>query len=223
MVKALFYKEWLKIRWAFLIIGAVFILDLIKIALNISYGIRFMEANNYWYQITIMGSIFYMDLNILPVFAGIVIAAFQYAPEISADRLKLTLHLPLPENRILLSMVSGGLLALILIFLVAYILLIIIILYFFPVQILQSALLTTLPWFLAGFTVYLATSTIFLEPIWFKRVILILISISYVDMLLFKSIYNQYEYSIWAFIVITLLFITTIFYPALRFRKGVRK
>ena len=223
MIKALYYKEWLKIRWAFFSITGVFILDLIKIALNISYNIRFMEANNYWYQITILGSLFYLDLNYLPIAAGIVLAAFQFAPEISADRLKLTLHLPLHENTILLSMISAGLLALSLIFITTYILFILIMLNFFPAQIIYSALLTSLPWFLAGFTGYMAASMIFLEPIWLKRAILILLSASYVDLLLYKSVYNQYEPSILIFALITLFFITAIFYPALRFRKGVRK
>ena len=222
MVKALFYKEWLKTRWAFLIISVVFIIDIIKIALNISYGIRFMDANSYWYSITILGSILYHDLNYLPVLAGIVIGAFQFTPEISADRLKLTLHLPMNENGILLSMVSNGLLALIITFSLTYLLLISVVLYFFPLQILQSVIITTLPWFLAGFAGYLATCMIFLEPTWLKRVLLILFSAGYLDMLLSNTIYNQYAHSIWIFILITLLFITAIFYPALRFRKGVR-
>jgi len=223
MTKALFYKEWLKIRWAFLIIGTLFILDIIKIALNISYDIRFIGANNYWYQITIMGHLFYTDLNYLPLLAGIALAAFQFAPEIAADRLKLTLHLPLKENNILLTMVGLGILFLFFTFLITYVLFASVILHFFPMEILASVSITCLPWFLAGINGYLATALIFVEPVWLKRIVLGIITLSYVDMFLYNLKYNQYTFSIDIFIFMTILLVITILYPGQRFRKGVRK
>ena len=53
MLKALIFKEWLKIRWAGLTMLAVFFLAAAKTALNMSYGIRILGANNFWGEIII--------------------------------------------------------------------------------------------------------------------------------------------------------------------------
>ena len=103
MIQAIIYKEWLKLRWPVLIMTGIFILLIVKIALSVAYGMRFYEPNTFWNEVIMRGYQFYTDIKYVPVLAGIVIAAAQYFPEISANRLKLTLHLPLNENKILIS------------------------------------------------------------------------------------------------------------------------
>ncbi len=223
MLKALFYKEWLKTRWALFIVTGVLVLALIKMILEISYGIRFMGANAYWYQITIMGSMYYVDLLYLPFFAGLLVGVTQFVPEISESRLKLTLHLPMHENSILMYMVSYGTISLILVFILTYILFILISSGFFPAEIVYSAIVTTLPWFLAGMVSYLATATVFVEPIWPKRVLMILIFSLYIANLLDSDHYNEYAHSLIYLFIISLMFGITILYAGQRFRKGVLK
>ncbi|MHB2156584.1 hypothetical protein ACX8XN_19605 [Calditrichota bacterium GD2] len=223
MVKALFYKEWLKVRTAVFILAAIFVVLVIKIALQISYNIRFLEANNFWYQIFILGDFFFIDLKFYPVLIGLVIAFTQYMPEINANRLKLTLHLPLKENSILLFMVGFGTLVLLGINLVGVGLFSIVTANIFPWEFLLNVWITIAPWVLAGFTIYWAASAIFVEPIWLKRIILIVFSFGYLFFLFYNSAYSMYKYSLPWFIITSLFFSVIILYTGQRFRRGVEK
>ena len=223
MIKALFYKEWLKTRWAIIISAVILLLAMIKMVLEISYSIRLMDANNMWNQIVILGHMYYSDLLYLPAFIGLAIAITQFMPEISENKLKLTLHLPMPENTILFTMLFYGLLNLFILFMAAEGLLLLISAQYFPAQINLSALATTMPWFLAGMVIYLATATIFVEPRWPKRIIMGIFFLLYVDTLLNSSLHDIYARSIFYFVIISLLFSISILYTAQRFRKGVLK
>ncbi len=224
MIKSLLYKEWLKIRWAYLIMFGVFLLILAKIGLEIAYDIRQMDANAVWYNAVIRQQIFYSWLLYLPVLSGIVIGSVQFAPEISAKRLKLTLHLPLNETTILLLMTGVGFAALVLLYLVACISLSLIVLHFFPVQVLSSVLITALPWFLAGLIAYLATTMIFTEPVWLQRVLLMIVAWFFLNTYLLYSPrggYETYTHALPWFILLSLFYIISILTPAQRFRRGV--
>ncbi len=223
MYKALFYKEWLKTRWAIIISAAFLLLVLIKMVLEISYSIRLMDANNMWNQIVMLGYMYYGDLLYLPTLIGLAIAITQFVPELSENKLKLTLHLPMPENTILLTMLLYGMLNLFVLFITAESLLLLLSAQFFPAQINMSALMTTMPWFLAGLVAYLATATIFVEPRWPKRIIMAVFFLLFVDTLLNHSLHDTYTRSFVFFVIISLLFSISILYSAQRFRKGVLK
>jgi len=223
MIKALFYKEWLKVRWSALIMLALFVLTLIKIAMDISYSIRFMDANQYWYSISFLRTIFYADLTYLPALAGLVIGITQFGPEINSNRLKLTLHLPLTENTILFSMLFFGSVILLLIFLITVLLLSIIVLSFMPGEVLISIFKTIPSWFIAGFIMYWSVSVVFVEPIWLKRVFLILFGLTFIDMYLHNNDFNLYAVSIHWFFLLALLWVIPILYTGYRYRKGVMR
>ena len=221
MVQALIFKEWLKIRWAGLISLTVFILFLIKTTLSLSYGIRILGANNYWAEIFTRGSLFFGDLLYLSALTGIVIAAFQFFPEITEKRLKLTLHLPMPENTIILYMVLFGTVMVLSVVGVALMLLSIITIIYFPVEVLWAVLLTTWPWLLSGLVAYFTTITIFVEPIWFKRLMFMVIGVSFIGALLGPDKFNYFEQSIPTHTLVSLLFSLMVLFSAHRFRKGV--
>ena len=132
MLKALIYKEWLKIRWAALITLAVFLLVLVKMTLYMSYTIRIVGANSFWNDVFIRGLLYFDDLLYIPVVTGIVIAAFQFFPEITENRLKLTLHLPMRENSILMHMAIMGASVVLSITALSYLVLCIITVFYFP-------------------------------------------------------------------------------------------
>lgn len=223
MIKALIYKEWLKVRSAVYILIAIYIAIDIKIALEISYQIRFAEANNYWYQVIVMGKLFFKDLVFYPALVGLVIAFAQFMPEISASRLKLTLHLPLKENFILLFMVGFGASILILINFIGLGIFSIITFRIFPWELLLHTWITIYPWLLAGFAIYWAGAAIFVEPIWLKRIFLIVFSIGYLFFLFYNSSFSMYLHSWYWFTLTTILLITSILYTGQRFRRGVEK
>jgi len=223
MLKALIFKEWLKIRWATLIILAIYLLLMGKMALNMSYAIRIFGANNFWYDIITRGILFFDDLLYVPVLAGVVIAAFQFFPEISENRLKLTLHLPLNENAILLYMTAMGSISVLIVSGLALVVLSIITVLYFPTQVLSAVLLTTGPWLIAGLIGYFCTITIFVEPIWIKRVFFIGVSYLFISELLAPDKYNVFIYTLLPFLFIALFFSISVLFPGHRFRKGVLK
>ncbi len=222
MFKAIGYKEWLKIRWAALGIIIAFILVFINTALTLSYIVRTSDPNLYWNNLIFRMSLYYSLLKYLPLLAGIIISFFQFFPEISENRLKLALHLPLNEKSIILNMVAFGTTTLLAIFLFIILLFTLMILYFFPVEFLYSFLITTAPWFLAGLTIYWLASSIFVEPMWlFRRLFLILISIAYISLLYASKGYNNFEVSIHWFFLISIFLSVSILISTARFKKGV--
>ena len=58
MLKALLYKEWLKIRWAAILSLLVFAAVIIKMNLYMSYAMRVMNPSDYWYEVIIRGILF---------------------------------------------------------------------------------------------------------------------------------------------------------------------
>ncbi len=223
MVKALFFKEWLKVKWAFWSMALLVALILVKISLNLSYYVRLMEAKTYWYQVIIMGNIFFKDFTYIPAFIGIVIGFAQFMPEINSERLKLTLHLPLKENSIFMYTILYGTLLLFGLFLVMYGLLSFIVGIFFPFQVIKAMWVTIAPWVLAGFVVYWVTGAVFVERIWLKRIFIIVIAALFVDTLLYNYAYEIYKYSFFYFLILSLLWIISILYTGHRFKKGVMK
>ena len=223
MLKALVFKEWLKIRWAGLIMLAIFMLLTIKMTLTISYAIRIMGANNYWYEIITKGFLFFNDFLYIPVLTGIVIAAFQFFPEITENRLKLTLHLPMKENAILMYMTFLGAVTVLLITGFAVIVVSVITIIYFPVEVYYGVLLTITPWLFSGLVGYFATCTVFVEPIWLKRIFFIIISLEFIDALLGPNHFNYFQNTLPLFLIISLFFSITILFSGHRFRKGVLK
>ena len=222
MFKSVFFKEWLKIRWAAAGVLIAFLLMLAYIYLNTSYYMRFIEPNGMWYNVVIRGMIFYGDLFIyLPLFAGILIGTTQFVPEISANRLKLTLHLPMKENVMLLTMLSIGTAVLLIVYIISYIILAIISTNFFPVEVLWSLIITSLPWFLAGLIAYWAVAMISIEILWLVRVALLVVFFGFVNLLFYLDTYNTYANSIVIFILLSIFFAFQTFLSAYRFRKGV--
>lgn len=170
MFKSLLFKEWLKVRWTFLSLSGISILAILYIFLNVSYGIEINGAVNFWAYIIYRKYAFASDLVYMPFIIGVVLAIVQFYPEINNGRLKLTLHLPMKENKILLSLVSivGGLL--LLLFVLNLLIFVLISNSFFPYEITESNLLTLIPAYIAGMIGYFATVTIMVEPVWSRRI-----------------------------------------------------
>ena len=223
MYKAIFYKEWLKIRWIYFAMSAVSLLILGYILLNISHDLKFIKAPSYLYQVIFMGAKFYSIYMYIPLLTGLVIAISQFVPEVHSSRLKLTLHLPENENKILIEMISVGFLFLILLFLFSIIVLAIIVRIYFPTEIVNSVLYTSSPWFIAGIAVYFAVSMIIIEPIWSRRILYFLITYGFTNTLFKSYWYNLYDRSLPLYILFTLFFSISILLSGYRFKKGVMR
>ena len=220
MYKAIAFKEWLKIRWTFFILMIVNITVAISIYLKLSHNIEILQARKVWYNVIFMGDLYYNDFQYIPLLTGLVIATFQFMPEIISDRIKLTFHLPIGENKILFQMMLTGLIYISGIYLVSLILLSVITSLFFPFEVFESMILTVAPWFLAGFAIYFAITAIFIEPIWNRRAVLVFMFLGFISMLFMNYGNNSYSESITLISFMTFILIIPVFLSGFRFKRG---
>ncbi len=222
MYKALFYKEWIKIRWALLGYLSVVVLDLLYIGLNLRYEFEVASAIRRWlvtinYQIQYFSPIIF---KYLPVIGGLAIGILQFVPEAVKNRFRLSFHLPIEEKKMLLFEILIGIVFILAIYLIIIIGLLIIGNTFFPVELTRAAILTSLPWLLAGIIVYMATAMITSEPSWNKKIILMILTFFTLALYFQGRNFNQYNHCIIQYTILMLLFTITILFPGYRLRKG---
>lgn len=220
MLKSIIYKEWIKTRWFLLILTLLGILVVGNIFLKVQHNIVFMEAHKYWYLILFQGQLYFKSLKFIPLAIGLLIALVQYIPEITDKRIKLTFHLPIKENKILLMMLSYGLLALFLSFALMFVVFLSLSHHFLSVEIVSAAVTSILPWFLAGFAAYFLGALITLEAIWKYRIAYFLAASAFILFYLEPSIGGGYAMMNGKLIILTVLISLSLTFSAYRFRKG---
>lgn len=171
MNKAIFFKEWLKTRRYFLLMGIVSAGFTLYAILRIARVVSFKGAEHLWAILLTRETVFIETLTFLPLICGILLAIVQFVPEMTQKRLKLTLHLPYPQQKMIFMMLGIGLLLLSVLFgaqnlvLAGYLQSIV------PAELVSRILLTSLPWFICGLSAYLFTAAVCLEPAWQMRAV----------------------------------------------------
>lgn len=117
MTKAIFLKEWLKTRrvfWVSLLVAVLFAVYAIMCIRRVStsHGVEHV-----WLIMLMKDQTFIDAIKYVPALIGIALGVAQMAPEMQQKRLKLTLHLPFPQNRLIATMIGTGLGQLLVIFL----------------------------------------------------------------------------------------------------------
>lgn len=112
----------------------------------------------------------------VPLLTGILLAAVQFFPEMQRKCLKLTLHLPYSQKKMILAILAFGLLALAACFATSFIIMGIYLPQHFTGELVRHILLSAVPWFLAGGAGYLFVAWICLEPTWKRRVLNLIIA-----------------------------------------------
>lgn len=223
MYRALFYKEWLKIKQAFLFVALLGLGVVVYLYFDIEQMNTFNNSNSLWNVITSKGYIYYDLFRYIPLVAGLALALAQFVPEVINKKLKLTLHLPLKENKILLAMQGFTLGVLILLSLVWLLLMIIISTIYFPVEIVNSMIFTSLPWFMAGLLTYTSVAALILEPVWSRRIVHGVVSLATLWLLTSNVEYSAFS-EILPLVSITVLFsFLFILWSGRRFKMGVSK
>jgi hypothetical protein len=206
MWKSLIYKEWLKVKWFFILFAAIGILAVGYVFLKVQHDFTFNGAKNYWYLFLFQKLQFFSYLKFVPVAGALAIAVAQYFPETVTRRIKLTFHLPLNENKALLIMMffwyglSPGLLCAFCISLLLGLSFL-----FFPAEIIGSAMVSIAPWFLAGFAVYYLTALIVLEPVWKFRFLYLVVFTSVIPLYFEKAVSGGYAPAIPGLFVLTVI------------------
>ena len=220
MIKAIFYKEWIKMRW-FCLVAALFLAGFTAYALlRVQRVITFKGAAHIW-EVMLEKEVVFVDiLQYLPVLLGVLLALVQFIPEMTPKRLKLALHLPFPQRKMILLMMGVGLAALAVLSAVqAFVLWC----YFHTLlapELVSRILLTSLPWYLAGLALYPLAAWVCLEPTWRRRVADILVAVGVCRLFFLSETPQAYDGMLpW----LLALLLCVLFFPLLsvyRFKQG---
>ena len=220
MYRSLLYKEWIKTRGAVVVIAAVFAGVGIYSFMKLNEGIRLSGIVNVWETAVQKDSLFFPYFGYLPLLAGVLLAVTQYIPELQFKRLKLTLHLPLKENNILLTMLLYGVGVTTLLLLLTLPALLWGLSRQFPAEIVHAAFQQLAPWFLAGPAAYLLTAWVCLEPQWKQRIPNVIPGILFLSLFLLKGMSGAYlSFEPYLIVAVGASFWFP-FYSVMRFKEG---
>lgn len=176
MIQAIFYKEWIKTRW-YLLLATLFMVGITGYAtLRIGRTISLQGIDHLWIVMVEKDAIFIDLLQFVPLITGILLAAVQFFLEMQRKCLKLTLHLPYSQMKMILAMLAFGVLTLLICFATSFTIMGVYLPQHFTGELVQRILLSAAPWFLAGFAGYLLVSWICMEPTWKRRVVNLIIA-----------------------------------------------
>lgn len=220
MIKAIFYKEWIKMRW-FCLVAALFLAGFTAYALlRVQRVITFKGAAHIW-EVMLEKEVVFIDiLQYLPVLLGVLLALVQFIPEMTHKRLKLTLHLPFPQRKMILLMMGVGLAALAVLSAVQAFVLWCYFRTLLAPELVSRILLTSLPWYLAGLALYPLAAWVCLEPTWRRRVADILVAVGVCRLFFLSETPQAYDGMLpW----LLALLLCVLFFPLLsvyRFKQG---
>ncbi len=220
MLKSIIYKEWLKTRWFIIAFATLGTLVVGYIFLTVQHNFKFSDANSYWYTLLFMKLKYFGYLKFVPIAGALAISIAQFFPETVDKRIKLTFHLPLNENRVLLIMMLFGTLVLLASYLLFLSIFVAFSALYFPSNIIIPALITITPWFLAGFAAYYFVALIVLEPVWKYRFLYILVAATIVPLFFEPAATGSYSPANPVLVIIVILSSISLLFSGFRFRKG---
>ncbi len=220
MWKSIIYKEWLKTRWFILLFFTLGILTVGYIFLKVQHDFKFNDPNNFWYVILFMKAQYFSFLKFVPIAGALAISVAQFFPETVSKRIKLSFHLPINENKMLLIMMlfgTAGLLVIYIILLAAFYGLSSL---FFPSDIIVPALITITPWFLSGFAIYYFVALIVLEPVWKYRFLYIIVAAIILPLFMESASTGSYSPANPILAILVIILSISLLFSGYRFRKG---
>ena len=219
-MKNIFYKESIKLNRLLISLLIIHIAAVIYVFFRVRVGFVMQEPAFLWLDIMLINGIFYSQLELLIYGSALVIGVMQYYPEFERKRFRLTCHLPVNENKTILTMSTFGVLVVFLLWVIDLIGVFIISNTFFPNEITLAIPLIMFYWLLKAVAIYTFASVVTLEPSWNVKFRLALMLAGFLWIFNMKVYNSNPNYAILA-LVFTILYTITIYYPALRFRKGL--
>ena len=220
MTKAIFHKEWIKTKGYFYIMLLASLCFTGYSLLRMNRVVSFKGADHIWALLLTRDTIFIETLKYLPLAIGATLAAAQFIPEMQQKRLKLTLHLPYPQQQMILFMLLAGVIQLLVIFLVQYIVLWIYLKQIIAAELVSRILLTASVWYIGGLALYLLTAWICLEPTWKIRIINLLLTAGIIRILFLQDTPEAYNGFLLSLIIFTLLCTVLSLRSVIRFKEG---
>lgn len=220
MNKAIIFKEWLKTRKVFWVALVVAVMFAAYAVMSMNRVSTLKGVDHIWLIMLMKDNTFVSILQYLPVAIGLALGAAQFVPEMLQKRLKLTLHLPVPMTRLLISMIAVGLAELLLIFAIQLAIIVIYDSTFLVPELVSRVTLTTIPWYLAGFIAYLFTASVCLEGTWRQRLIVGLLEVGSIMVFFMHDAPEAYNGMLWILILFVFLSTLLSFRSVYRFKEG---
>ncbi len=220
ILKHLIYKEWLKTKW-FTSIAMLLNLGVV-IYIFVSLRSSFISTGGVAYLSSLMTykTQFFSLYRYIPLAVALLIGLSQFVPEVTEKRIKLALHLPLNNLRIIYTMVLYGFVLLLAIILPGILIFTGLISIYLPAEITVPILQTMCPWVLGGFCAYFLIAMIALEPIWKFRFLYILVSYEVLSLFLRHFSIGNAATLLPVLCLITCLSSIAPIYTSYRFNKG---
>ncbi len=220
MERALIFKEWVKTRMVFFIsLGLTVCIALYTVAM-MNRLIELKGVEHLWLIMLLKDNTFIDMIKYTPFLVGLAVGVAQMVPEMTQKRLKLTLHLPYPQHRLVGIMLLTGLVELLIIYLLQALIIAVYDFRILPVEVVGRVMLTTLPWYFAGFTAYLFVTAICLEGTWRRRIVLSLLAIAVLMIYFLQPALEAYNGMILLIIIAIVLFTILPFGSIIRFKEG---
>jgi hypothetical protein len=217
---AILSKEWIKLRVPWLIMFVLSTGYALYLCLRVRRLFSLHDAVNIWNTWIEKNYLFFAPYLLIPLLCGLLIGGWQFLPETIQQRIRLSLHLPVGEDRMISWHVFAGLLAITTIILPACGMFLFTALWFFPTEMLTHLFWTLAPGVLAGFASYFLVVALHLEPAWRMRIVYLLMAAGALPLFFLDGFYGHYSRVLWiGFMWTALLFILPIS-ASRRFREG---
>ncbi|MDE5989548.1 MAG: hypothetical protein K2H17_09130 [Duncaniella sp.] len=182
--------------------------------------IELKGVEHLWLIMLLKDNTFIDMIKYVPLLVGLAIGVAQMAPEMTQKRLKLTLHLPYPQRRLVGLMLLAGLAELLVVYLLQAMIIMVYDFRILPVELVGRVMLTTLPWYFAGFTAYLFVTAVCLEGTWRRRIILSLLGIAVLMMYFLQPALEAYNGMVLLIVITVVLLAVLSFGSIIRFKEG---
>lgn len=220
MTKAIFYKEWLKLRWYFLLAFIVSNGMVAYCMLRIDRAIELKGAAHIW-EVMVLKNVTFIDLlQYVPLITGIIAALVQFIPEMQRKCLKLTLHLPCSQQKMTVAMLATGVTVLFECYLANLLIAVSYLPGVLPYELTRNILSAAAPWYLSGFAGYLFAAWICLEPTWKRRILNAAVAAITLRVYFLGVVPQSYNDFLPYLLVYTILLTTLSFISIRRFKAG---
>lgn len=164
MIRSIFLKEWLKLRYYF----ALFLLFSLGILgyfiFTLSFAFSTVEPESMmWYRFIHLGDKPYFHLSYLYLSFGVVIALVQFLPERIKNRIKIMAHLPLELKQSLFLHLGIGIGFILVLSVISSWIILLLFSFYYPDQIVQIALKDTSIYSFLAVILYMGLSAAILE------------------------------------------------------------
>lgn len=222
MNKAVFFKEWLKMRTCYLCMAAVMAAFTVYCLMRISRIVTIKDVSHIW-ELMIGRDMVFVDViqYVFPA-VGLAVAVAQFLPEMLQKRLKLTLHLPISQMRMTFTMLLFGTALLAALFAASALAIGIYTGSILAHELTDRILLTMLPWYLCGLAAYYLGAWILTEPTVRMKIVAALLAVAVLRMFYISSDPESYNGFLPWMLWITLSLSVFTWLSVLRFKAGAQ-